>query len=434
MHAALKYPSRWVLLVVIALGTALYLYSQHLIGTHISTECGIWDALQMGTSRINQYLWTHPTAANTLMILYSSLGDLAVLTLFFFMIAKRSIRPVLPLFLFLLFRQTLQLITALPLPTHLIWHDPGFPSLFSNYYINNDFYFSAYVGINILMTLYLLEFRLKWLTILGFVIIFFEAFVDIVLRSHYTSDIYTSIITAVFAFLFTQKLSEKIDKRFQKKGAYCCWLIFLCAIALVVYHLVQIALSYRSMPLCKIVDQLHLFFLPVNHFIFIHKLLGNVLLALMNGILDSLTILIFVITLWKRDIRPFLILTIFFTLRQGLQMMVQLPLPEQTIWHYPGFPTLLQTYEISNDFYFSGHTGTSLLAALELSYFGKRWLTLFGFSLFVFEAIMVIVMQIHFTMDVFTAIMTVCCFERFSFQIAPSLNRLLAKLNSRMAG
>jgi hypothetical protein len=109
-------------------------------------------------------------------------------------------------------------------------------------------------------------------------------------------------------------------------------------------------------------------------------------------------------------------------------MLIKLPLPPQLIWHYPGLPSLFQAYSISSDLFFSSHTGVSLIAAYELSYFKKRWLTILGFSAFVLEATSVIIMQIHYTMDVFTAIMTVTCLTDILFKISPPINRFLAKI------
>jgi hypothetical protein len=45
------------------------------------------------------------------------------------------------------------------------------------------------------------------------------------------------------------------------------------------------------------------------------------------------------------------------------------------IWHDPGFPSLLVTDHVANDFFFSGHTAIALFGALELSRFRRNWLT-----------------------------------------------------------
>ncbi|MBX7066287.1 MAG: hypothetical protein K1X28_03560 [Parachlamydiales bacterium] len=420
-------PSRLILALVVLASIAVYLYFQFLIGSIVPLPCGIHDALQAWTSGINTYLHNHSWAANTLQILYSLFGDLSVLTLYFFMIFTRSIRPILPMFIFMVLRQLLQALVSLPLPTGLIWEYPGFPSLFSNYELDTDFYFSAFVGINLLTTLYLMKYRIRWLTILGFGIVIFEAFADIVLRSHYTTDIYTSIMTAIFSFLVAEKLSTWIDHRFQKHGSYRIWLILIALAQVALYFICQHFIGKKPVPVCTITDVILNLFLPVTHFFSSHPMAANAQLIAMNGILDILTLFIIFVTLWKKDIRPMLILIIFFTLRQSLQLLVKLPLPAEMIWHYPGFPSLLQSYTVSSDLYFSGHTGVGLLAFYEIYYFRKRWLTVLGFIFFLYEVFSILATQGHYTMDIFTAIMTVTCFTDFSFKIAPYINRFLAK-------
>ena len=72
---------------------------------------------------------------------------------------------------------------------------------------------------------------------------------------------------------------------------------------------------------------------------------------------------------------PFLALVIVLGLRQIMQALVSLPAPPNAIWHYPGFPSLLVTYGVANDYFFSGHTAIAVLAATEVARQGRRWLT-----------------------------------------------------------
>src|SRR6185436_4457760 len=101
------------------------------------------------------------------------------------------------------------------------------------------------------------------------------------------------------------------------------------------------------------------------------------------------------------SVRPFLGLLILFALRQLCQALCALPPPEGMIWHSPDFPSLLVTYGTSNDFFFSGHTAIAVYGATELARFGRRWLTVLGFGIAGLEAVTVIVLRAHYTMDVF---------------------------------
>jgi membrane-associated phospholipid phosphatase len=93
-------------------------------------------------------------------------------------------------------------------------------------------------------------------------------------------------------------------------------------------------------------------------------------------------------------------------LRQIMQACVALPAPRDAIWHYPGFPSLLVTYTVANDYFFSGHTAIAVLAASELSRFGKRWLTIAAIAIVFFEAATILVLRAHYTMDVLTGFVT----------------------------
>jgi hypothetical protein len=80
--------------------------------------------------------------------------------------------------------------------------------------------------------------------------------------------------------------------------------------------------------------------------------------------------------------------------------------PPNAIWHYPGFFSLLVTYGVSNDYFFSGHTAIAVLAVTEIARVGRRWLTALGVLIVVFEIAAVLILRAHYTMDVFTGIMT----------------------------
>lgn len=109
------------------------------------------------------------------------------------------------------------------------------------------------------------------------------------------------------------------------------------------------------------------------------------------------------------------------------------------IWYDPGFPTLLVTYSVATDFFFSGHTGLAVLAAVELARMGtspegkRRWLAL-GIAVAVFEATTVLVLRAHYTMDVFTGAVVARYASILASRASPSCDRFLGKLSRRKAG
>lgn len=113
-------------------------------------------------------------------------------------------------------------------------------------------------------------------------------------------------------------------------------------------------------------------------------------------------------------------------LRQILQAICALPAPPNMIWHYPGFPSLLVTYNVGNDFFFSGHTAIAVFGGIELARLGKRWLTIVAAGIVVFEILTVLVLRAHYTMDVFTGLLAAIVVAQFCAGISPRVDAWLA--------
>jgi len=109
-------------------------------------------------------------------------------------------------------------------------------------------------------------------------------------------------------------------------------------------------------------------------------------------------------------------------LRQTMQALCALPPPPGMIWHYPGFPSLLVTYGVANDFFFSGHTAIAVFGAVELARLQKTWLTACAILLVLFEVAAVITLRAHYTMDVFTGLLAALS----AAAISPPLSRSIA--------
>jgi membrane-associated phospholipid phosphatase len=112
-----------------------------------------------------------------------------------------------------------------------------------------------------------------------------------------------------------------------------------------------------------------------------------------------------------------------------MQVVCALPPPPNMIWHYPGFPSLLVTYHVANDFFFSGHTAIAVFGAIELSRLRRNWLTVLAVVIVIFEVAMVLVLRAHYTMDVFTGIVAALWIAHVTECISPRLDRLLSSGN-----
>lgn len=183
----------------------------------------------------------------------------------------------------------------------------------------------------------------------------------------------------------------------------------LTVVALGIWFWTQSLIGSRGQSNTAITDGMHQITAPVNGYLQLHATVANGLLIVSSAIIDLLAIFLLARWLFGASPQPFLALVIVLGLRQIMQALVALPTPPNAIWHYPGFPSLLVTYAVSNDYFFSGHTAIAVLGATELARFGSRWLTALGVFIVIFEVAAVLVLRAHYTMDVFTGAVTGLC-------------------------
>jgi hypothetical protein len=155
---------------------------------------------------------------------------------------------------------------------------------------------------------------------------------------------------------------------------------------------------------------------------------ANGLLIVSSAVIDVLGVWLLAVSLFGRTVRPFLGLLLLFALRQMCQALCALPAPPGMIWHATGVPTLLVTYGVAGDFFFSGHTGIAVLGAVELARTGRRGLTALGVLVALFETTAVLVLRAHYTMDVFAGAVTALLVAELAARWAPRFDRFLAGL------
>jgi hypothetical protein len=189
----------------------LWFWTQSLIGTRNPPSSGIGDAVHNLTAGLNSYFTRSPGAANALLLVSSALIDALGLFLLGHWLFGASVRPFLGLVLLMALRQLMQAICALPPPPNMIWHYPGFPSLLVTYHVANDFFFSGHTAIAVFGALELSRFRRNWLTAAAVLIVFFEVATVLILRAHYTMDVFTGIVAALWVAHFSERISPHLD-------------------------------------------------------------------------------------------------------------------------------------------------------------------------------------------------------------------------------
>ena len=202
--------------------------------------------------------------------------------------------------------------------------------------------------------------------------------------------------------------------------------LLLIAAALVIWFGTQALLAQRPVPATGISDRLFSVTASANAFFATHPGAANGLLIVSSAMIDLLGLFLLLGSILGKTIRPFLGLLILFVLRQICQAVVALPAPEGMIWHNPGFPSLLVTYATAGDFFFSGHTAIAVYGAIELGR-ARRWLGVLGAIVAVFLAAVVIVLRVHYTMDIFAGIVAALWVAAIVSRLAPPVDRALAR-------
>ena len=195
------------------------------------------------------------------------------------------------------------------------------------------------------------------------------------------------------------------------------------AVALVLWFWTQRLISQKPAPATGAVgDRLHVLTAPLLGWLTVHTGAANLTLIVTSALVDAFGLYLFGCAVFGPTLQPFVAVLIVFALRQLCQATVTLPAPPGIIWRHPGFPSLLVTYGVSNDFFFSGHTAISVLGALQLAHAAPPGLAVLGAAVAAVEALTVIVLRAHYTMDVFAAIFAAWAADVVAHHLAPALD------------
>ncbi len=192
-------------------------------------------------------------------------------------------------------------------------------------------------------------------------------------------------------------------------------------LALYLWHWTQAWIARRTNPLHGLGDLIHDLTAPWHRYLSAHPRAANALLIVSSLFIDLLGLSIIALAVFGSSFAPFVALLILFGLRQISQAICSLPPPPGMIWRHPGCPALLVTYEVGNDFFFSGHTALAVLATLELAQFGSPWLTALAITICLAEMLTVLVLRAHYTLDVIAG----AAVAFFAFELSSSLAPLV---------
>jgi hypothetical protein len=175
----------------------------------------------------------------------------------------------------------------------------------------------------------------------------------------------------------------------------------------------------------QIRDVVHEWTVPLHAWLDANPRAANVTLIVTSFFIDAFGLFLLGSAIFGPTLRPFIALILVFLLRQFCQLTFTLPVPEKMIWRNPGFPSILVTYGTSNDFFFSGHTACALVGALEIARVAPHAAGIAALAIAAIEAVTVIVLRAHYTIDVFAAVFAAWGMEELAANIAPHFDALL---------
>src|SRR6266850_892371 len=205
-------------LVVTAIVLGLWFWTQSLLGARIAPANGIGDAVHNWSAGLNSYFSQNLGAANALLIVSSALIDALGLFLLARWLFGGTVRPFLGLFLLMALRQVIEAICALPPPSNMIWRYPGFPSFLVTYQVANDFFFSGHTAIAVFGAIELSRLRRTWVTALAILIACFEIATVLILRAHYTMDVFAGVVAALWVAHLSEQISPRLNQLITDKA------------------------------------------------------------------------------------------------------------------------------------------------------------------------------------------------------------------------
>ena len=160
-----------------------------------------------------------------------------------------------------------------------------------------------------------------------------------------------------------------------------------------------------------------------------HPRATNLTLILTSVFIDLFGLYLFASSIFGPTLQPLIAILVLFSMRQTCQALCTLPIPPGSIWRHPGFSSLFVTYGTSNDFFFSGHTAISVLGAIQLAHTAPPWLAAMAAAIAAIEAITVLILRAHYTMDVFAAPFAAWGADEIARRFAPHLDAWLGRLS-----
>jgi len=199
---------------LVAAGIVAWYWTQSLLAKRVPKvehEVPLTDGIHLLTRRFHARYATNVAAGNRLLILSSLVIDLLGAYLLGSAIFGASIRPYLGLVMVFALRQICQMLCPLPAPSGMVWRYPGIPAVLVTYGTANDLFFSGHTAIAVYGAATLAGHWGPAGLGLGLSIAFFEIITVLILRAHYTMDVFTGIVCALWVYSLSGQIAPWVD-------------------------------------------------------------------------------------------------------------------------------------------------------------------------------------------------------------------------------
>jgi hypothetical protein len=201
----------WVVFCLVLWHFTQKLLSRRNVSAGAAMPAAIADGIHQLTARHHRYLLDHPGVARQLLIFSSLMIDLLGMYLILSAVFGKTFEPFLGLMMVFALRQICQSFCPLPPPEGMIWRDPGVPSLLVTYGTSCDLFFSGHTAIAVYGAVTLGSTLGGVGMAIGVLIAAFEITAVLLLRAHYTMDVFTGAIAALWAHDMAVKISPYFD-------------------------------------------------------------------------------------------------------------------------------------------------------------------------------------------------------------------------------
>jgi hypothetical protein len=206
-------------IVLVLIGLGLWFLTQALLArrtTGVVPEGSvIWDGIHELTDAFNRRLLANPRQANALLISSSMVIDILGFWVLGSAVLGGTFQPFIGLLMLFALRQICQAFCPLPPPRGMIWRHPGFPTVLVTYGTSNDLFFSGHTAIAVFGAMCLATALGPVGIAIGILIAAFEIGTVLVLRAHYTMDVFTGAITALYVHHLSWAVAPTIDQWIQ---------------------------------------------------------------------------------------------------------------------------------------------------------------------------------------------------------------------------